>query len=312
MIEVDRLVKLYGSVRAVDHISFSVSKGEIVGFLGPNGAGKTTTMRMLTCFIPPTSGRATVAGFDVSRESLDVRSRVGYLPESVPLYPEMRVREYIDFRAKLRGVSRKERPAKIDRVLGKCRIKDVERRLVGTLSKGYRQRVGLAEAMVHDPDILILDEPTVGLDPIQIRETRKLIAELGAQHTILLSTHILSEVEMICQRVIIIANGKIALSDRLDNLRTGAVISLEVRGNAPQVRRVLETIDGIERVDEQLSQNGVAGFEVGTRNDEDLREVISQRVTQNGWTIRKLDLRKRTLEDLFIAAALADQEAIGE
>jgi gliding motility-associated transport system ATP-binding protein len=309
MIQVDGLAKYFGSVKAVDGISFGVEKGEIVGFLGPNGAGKTTTMRILTCFIPPSGGRATVAGFDVMKQSVDVRCHVGYLPESVPLYPEMRVREYVDFRAKLKGVPRKDRTKKVDEVMTRCRIRDVQRKLIGTLSRGYRQRVGLAESMVHDPEILVLDEPTVGLDPIQIRETRKLIKELGEQHTILLSTHILHEVEMVCERVIIIARGRIALSDTLKNLQAGAIIGLEVRGPAAKVRSAIEVIDGIASVEFRESpQDGIATFDIRTHNDADLRETISQRVTQNGWIIRGLEVRRRTLEDHFISAALSVEE----
>ena len=309
MIQVDRLSKHFGSVVAVDGISFAVERGEIVGFLGPNGAGKTTTMRILTCFSPATGGRATVAGFDVMNQSVEVRRRIGYLPENVPLYPEMRVREYIDFRAKLKGVPRRERAKRVDDVMARCRVSDVQRKLIGTLSKGYRQRVGLAESLVHDPEILILDEPTVGLDPIQIRETRKLIKELGKKHTILLSTHILTEVEMICERVLIIAQGRIALSDTLENLQAGAVIALEVRGPAQKVRSAIEVIDGVASVDAREGDDGLVAFDIRTRNDKDLREVISQRVVQNGWTIRQLDLRRRTLEDQFISAALREQES---
>src|SRR5215217_4760269 len=227
MIEVERLSKRYGSFKAVDRVSFSVGRGEIVGLLGPNGAGKTTTMRMLTSFLPPTSGRAALAGHDVLDEPLEVRRNVGYLPENVPLYTEMRVREYLSYRAKLKDVPYARRRAAIG---------EVEARILGQLSKGYRQRVGLAEAMIHDPDILILDEPTAGLDPIQIREVRALIRELGDRHTILLSTHIMSEVEAVCGRVIIIAQGKIAVDERLDRLRTESTIVLQARGPADAIR----------------------------------------------------------------------------
>src|SRR5713226_4354210 len=210
MIHVEHLSKYFGPVMAVNDVSFDVDQGEIVGFLGPNGAGKTTTMRILTTYLPATSGIARVAGFDVMNESMEVRQNIGYLPESVPLYPEMRVEEYLNYRAKLKGVDRKQRPKRVDFCLDRCRLREVRRRLIGTLSKGYRQRVGLADAMVHDPAILILDEPTSGLDPMQIRETLALIKELGDNHTVLLSTHILPEVEASCERVIIIAGGRVS------------------------------------------------------------------------------------------------------
>src|SRR5438093_3475295 len=215
MIQVEHLTKYFGPVLAVDDVSFTVDKGEIVGFLGLNGAGKTTTMRILTSYLPATSGVARVAGYDVMMQSMEVRRNIGYLPESVPLYPEMRVEEYLNYRAKLKGVDRKERHKRIDFCLDRCRIREVRRRLLGTLSKGYRQRVGLADAMIHDPPILILDEPTVGLDPLQIRETLGLIRSLGQNHTILFSTHILAEVEAICERVIIIQRGRICLDRKL-------------------------------------------------------------------------------------------------
>src|SRR5262249_29692755 len=201
--------KYFGPILAVDSISFQVDRGEIVGFLGPNGAGKTTTMRILTTYLPATSGIAKIAGHDVMTESMEVRRHLGYLPESVPLYPEMRVEEYLTYRAKLKGVDRKERQKRVDYCVERCRVREVRRRLIGTLSKGYRQRVGLADAMIHDPALLILDEPTVGLDPMEINETLELIKQLGEKHTVLLSTHILSEVEKVCQRVIIINLGRI-------------------------------------------------------------------------------------------------------
>src|SRR2546421_5716521 len=212
MIQVDDLTKYFGPILAVNQINFAVAQGEIVGFLGPNGAGKTTTMRILTTYLPATSGIARIAGYDVMTESLEVRRKIGYLPESVPLYPEMRVEEYLNYRSKLKGVERAQRTPRIDYCLERCRIREVRRRLMGTLSRGYRQRVGLADAMLHDPPILIMDEPTSGLDPIQIRETLALIRELGENHTILLSTHILSEVEAVCERVIIIHSGRIGFS----------------------------------------------------------------------------------------------------
>src|SRR5437868_5280474 len=270
MIEVIHLTKYFGPILAVDDISFRVAQGEIVGFLGPNGAGKTTTIRILTSYLPATSGIARVAHHDVMKESMEVRRAMGYLPESVPLYPEMRVEEYLLLRAKLKGVDRKARPGRLDYCLDRCRIREVRRRLIGTLSKGYRQRVGLADAMIHDPPILILDEPTAGLDPLQIRETLSLIKELGDQHTILLSTHILSEVEAICERVIIINAGRLGLASRLKDLETDAVIVLEVRGPAEQTASVLRTTEGVESVSAQPLGEGLISYEVRTRDSRDL------------------------------------------
>jgi ABC-2 type transport system ATP-binding protein len=310
MIQVENLTKYFGPVLAVHEITFGVSQGEIVGFLGPNGAGKTTTMRILTTYLPATSGVARVAGHDVMAGSMEVRRNIGYLPESVPLYPEMRVEEYLTYRAKLKGVDRKQRQKRIDYCLDRCRIREVRRRLINTLSKGYRQRVGLADAMVHDPLILILDEPTTGLDPLQIRETLNLIRELGEKHTILLSTHILSEVEAVCERVIIINAGRIGLDKKLSELATDeAVIVLEVRGPAEQVGNVLRTTEGVSQVALQPIGDGLAGFEIRTHQHKDLREAISQRVSKNGWTIRRLDLRRRTLEDHFVDVVMRDETA---
>ncbi len=299
MIHVDNLTKYFGPVLAVDRVSFDVAQGEIVGLLGLNGAGKTTTMRILTTYLPATSGIARMAGFDVRTQSLEVRQRIGYLPENVPLYPEMRVEEYLTFRAKLRGLPRKDRVERIEYCLERCRIREVRRRLIGTLSKGYRQRVGLADAMVHDPPILILDEPTHGLDPVQIRETLALIRELGERRTILLSTHILAEIEAICSRVLIIHRGRLSSDKRMSELEGAGAITLEVHGPVEQVTNVLRTTDGVEEVRPEPLGSDLASFEVRTRGHRDLRETLFQRVARNGWTIRRLDLPRRKVEEHF-------------
>jgi ABC-2 type transport system ATP-binding protein len=299
MIQVNKLTKFFGPVMAIDRVSFEVGAGEVVGFLGPNGAGKTTTMRILTSYLPATSGIARVAGYDVMMQSMDVRRSIGYLPESVPLYPEMRVEEYLIYRAKLKGVSRKDRPSRIEYCLDRCRIREVRRRLVGTLSKGYRQRVGLADTMIHDPPILIMDEPTAGLDPIQIRETLALIKELGENHTILLSTHILSEVEAVCERVIIINAGRIGFSRSLADLESAAVILLEVRGPADQVAGALAATGGVTQVNSRPLDDGVTSFEVRTQENRDLRETLAQMIFKKGWPLRRLERQRRKLEDAF-------------
>lgn len=299
MIQVENLTKYFGPVLAVDRVSFQVDEHEVVGFLGPNGAGKTTTMRILTGYLPATSGLAKVAGFDVMTESLDVRRNIGYLPESVPLYPEMRVEEYVHFRAKLKGVPRLARAPRVEYCLERCRLKEVRRRLVGTLSKGYRQRVGLADAMVNDPPILILDEPTSGLDPLQIRETLALIKELGERRTVLLSTHILSEVEAVCERVIIIASGRVGLSETLETLEAEAKILLETRGPADQVAEALRGVDGITAVTTHSQDDGWASLEVHTRDNADLREAVGQALAERGWALRRLERKRRRLEDAF-------------
>jgi ABC-2 type transport system ATP-binding protein len=299
MISVVNLSKYFGPVMAIDRVSFEVDKGEIVGFLGPNGAGKTTTMRILTTFMPATSGIARVAGYDVMTESLDVRRNIGYLPESVPLYGEMRVEEYLNYRAKLKGVDRRIRASRIDYCLERCRLREVRRRLTGTLSKGYRQRVGLADAMVHDPPILIMDEPTAGLDPVQIRETLALIQELGTEHTILLSTHILPEVEAICERVIIINAGRIGFSKSLAELESQAIILLEVRGPTEQVANALRNTPGVVGVIAKSLGEGVSRFEIRTRDNKDLREALCKVLMEKGWTLRRLELQRRRLEDAF-------------
>ncbi len=302
MIQVESLTKRYGAVRAVDRISFSIGQGEIVGFLGPNGAGKTTTMRILTTYLTPTSGKARLGGHDVLDNPLAVRGVVGYLPENVPLYPEMRVREFLDYRARLKDVPRSKRRAAIGRVVERCRLDEVETRIMGQLSKGYRQRVGLADAMVHDPKILVLDEPTVGLDPIQIQEVRSLIKELGQRHTVLLSTHIMPEVEAVCARVLVIARGRIAIDDRIDRVRVEASIEVEVNGPDDAVRRALEAMPGLPRVMSRSSAEGHARFDVSARPGADPREAIAQRVVSNGWGLRRLDVRRSTLEERFVQA----------
>lgn len=299
MIQVENLTKYFGPVLAIDRVTFEVDKGEIVGFLGLNGAGKTTTMRILTSYLPATSGVARVAGFDVMTESLQVRRNIGYLPESVPLYPEMRVEEYVIFRAKLKGVPRRERTVRVEYCLERCRLKEVRRRLIGTLSKGYRQRVGLADAMVHDPAILILDEPTSGLDPMQIRETLALIKELGDSHTVLLSTHILPEVEAICERVIIIAGGRVSFSRTLADIESQAVILLETRAPSDQVAGLLRGIPGVNQVADNPAAEGIASFTIHTEDNSDLREPISKAVGARGWPIRRLDRKRGSLDDAF-------------
>jgi ABC-2 type transport system ATP-binding protein len=300
MIEVENLTKYFGPVLAVSRVTFQCARNEIVGLLGNNGAGKTTIMRILTTYLPATSGRAKVAGHDVLNESMEVRRNIGYLPESVPLYPEMRVEEYLHYRASLKGVPRKQRQARIDQCVDRCRIREVRRRLLGTLSKGYRQRVGLADAMVHDPPILILDEPTDGLDPVQKRETLATLKDLGQSHTIMLSTHLLSEVEAICTRVVILNRGHLGVAKKLSELETDAVIVLEVRGPVEQVTSVLRSTEGVTQVTPQALEDGLAGYEVRTKNSQDLRELLAQRVTKNGWVLRRLDLRRRRLEDRFM------------
>jgi gliding motility-associated transport system ATP-binding protein len=305
-IRVDNLVKKYGPVLAVDHIHFEVAPGELVGFLGPNGAGKSTTMRILTTFLPATSGIATVCGFDVMNDSMKVRENIGYLPESVPLYPEMRVEEYLTYRAKLKNVDRSTRRSRVEMCLERCRVKEVRRRLLGTLSKGYRQRVGLADAMIADPKVLILDEPTSGLDPIQIRQTLETIKGLAGTHTVLLSTHILNEVEAICDRVIIINRGKIRSDGRLTELAAQTpTLLLEVRGPAEEVRRVIEQQAGVKKVTDRPLDDGVTLFEIEQDRGQDLREALGKKVFEKGYAVRRLELRRKNLEALYTDVVLS-------
>jgi ABC-2 type transport system ATP-binding protein len=297
MIHVNNLSKEFGPVLAVNNVSFQVEKGEIVGLLGNNGAGKTTIMRILTTYLPATRGVARIAGFDVMKDSLEVRKRIGYLPESIPLYGEMRVEEYLDYRAKLKGVDRSQRAQRIGSCLEKCRVREVQRRLLGTLSKGYRQRVGLADALLSDPELLILDEPTDGLDPEQKQETLNMLRQLGGRHTIMLSSHMLAEVEAIVQRVIILRRGHLGLARKLSELEADALIILEVRGPKDQVLGIFKNTDGVAQVSAQPVEDGLYRYEVRPHHGQDLREVLFQRVAKNGWSLRRLDLRRRTLQD---------------
>jgi len=303
MIHVKNLCKSYGAIRAVDDISFDVERGGVVGILGPNGAGKTTTIRILTCYHPATSGSASIGGFDVFKNSIEVRRHIGYLPENTPLYHEARVREYLNFRGKLRGMTYPERVDAIKRVADRCWLSSFVDRPIGQLSKGMRQRVGLADAIMHDPDVLILDEPTIGLDPNQIRETRNLIKELGDRHTVLLSSHILHEVEQTCSRTIIIAMGKIVASGSPEELRAklgaqGKVIA-EIKGEQADVEKGVAGISGVRGV-EAHAEDGWVRLTVNPQDGTDVREDIFRLVNDKGWSLREIRHDGGSLEDFFV------------
>jgi len=310
MIKVEQLTKKYAGVTGIDQISFEVGKGEIVGFLGPNGAGKTTTMRILASYMPASSGRATVAGFDVFSESLKARRHLGYLPESVPLYHDMRVNEYLRYRGALKALSGKRLKNRIGVIKELCGLREVGRKKIAGLSKGFRQRVGLAEAMIHEPDLLILDEPTIGLDPNQIRQVRELIKSLGERHTILLSTHILSEVEATCSRVIIINRGRIEASDTPENLvnqlRTSGLLRLEVKSGSEDPVPHLEEISGVREV-RAVSNGEWRCFEIRIEANSDPREQIFRLAVRRQWVIRELSKERATLEDAFVELTHTDR-----
>jgi ABC-2 type transport system ATP-binding protein len=308
MISVKELTKKYSRNVAVDHISFEVQKGEIVGFLGPNGAGKTTTMRMLTCFLPPTAGTASVAGFDILEQPLDVKKRIGYLPELPPLYLEMDTASYLTFVGKLKGLSGADLAKRVDYVCDRCAIGDVRHKLLGKLSKGYRQRVGLAQAIIHNPDVLILDEPTAGLDPKQINETRDLIRSLAGDHTIVLSTHILPEVEQTCQKVIIINKGRLVATDTVQNLQSRArgaeIMQVEVAGrngnlepSAVQAR--IQRISGVSRVALKNTRDSRSTFEVESQKGF-VRGDLARAVVEAGWDLNELRPTAMSLEEIFL------------
>jgi ABC-2 type transport system ATP-binding protein len=303
MIKVSEVTKKYPARVAVDNISFEVNRGEIVGFLGPNGAGKTTTMRMLTGYLSMNAGKIEIAGFDISARPQEVRRRIGYLPESCPLYPEMRVDEYLRFRAELKGVKAPARKAKMDEVKEQCGLTDVGRRIIGQLSKGYRQRVGLADSLVHDPDLLILDEPTVGLDPYQIRQVRELIKALSDRHTILLSTHILQEVEAICERILIINEGRIVASDTEQNLHRRlhacSIIEMEIRAAREEAVARINSMEGMDVRNASDLEDGWIWVEIEADSASMRIELFNLAVTE-GWTLRELTEQEHSLEDTFV------------
>ncbi|MBI5286539.1 MAG: ATP-binding cassette domain-containing protein [Deltaproteobacteria bacterium] len=304
MIEVEGLTKYYGNYHALKGISFKVEKGEILGFLGPNGAGKTTTMRILTCFFPATSGSARVAGFDVFEEPLEVRKRVGYLPENVPLYRDMRVTEYLTFAARIKGVDGREVRNRIGKVMDECGLVEVSHKLISELSKGYRQRVGLAQALVNDPEVLILDEPTIGLDPKQIIEIRGLIKGLAGERTIILSTHILPEVSMTCQKVVIINEGRVVAVDTPQNLTSrlqgGERILLKVDGPVDQVVKEVLGIKGVKGVERVAGGNGINDYIVKTERGIGIRREIPAVIVKKGWGLLEMRSKEMSLEDIFI------------
>ncbi len=303
MIKVKNLTKRYAGHTAVQDLSFEVGKGEIMGFLGPNGAGKSTTMRILSSFMPPTSGRVSIAGYDIFEQSLQARAHLGYMPENVPLYTDMRVTEYLDYRAALKGVPHRRIKERVGDVKELCGLKEVEKKIIGALSKGYRQRVGLADALVHEPDLLILDEPTSGLDPNQIRQVRDLIRNLGKQHTILLSTHILPEVEMTCSRVIIINKGRIEACDTPENLlgeiRTATGVVLEAKTGSDDGAEELKKIAAVRDVTSAV-EGDWRTFTLRVEAGADVREEVFRLAAERRWSVRELSQRKATLEDVFV------------
>jgi ABC-2 type transport system ATP-binding protein len=304
IIEVEDLTKRYAGHTAVVGLTFKVGQGEVVGLLGPNGAGKTTTMRILSCFMPASSGSARVAGLDVFTQANDVRRRIGYMPENNPLHTDMRVSEYLKFRARLKGLSRRQSRERVGAVLHQCGLEEVHRRIVGHLSKGYRQRVGLADALVHEPDLIILDEPTIGLDPHQIRLVRQLIKDLAVHHTVLLSTHILSEVEMTCSRVLIMHQGKILAADTTQNLQRvmsdGGQVIAEIAAPAEDLRECWEQMAEVDYFDLAPAEGEYLRCALTPRVGVDLRPLVFEQVRRRGWALRELSRTQHSLEDIFV------------
>jgi len=312
VIEVQHLSKKYGPFTAVDDVSFRAESGEILGFLGPNGAGKTTTMRIITGYMPATGGKATVAGFDVFDQPLEAKRRTGYLPETPPLYPDMTVREYLRFVAKIKGL-RANVNDRVNAVMKKTWVTDMADRHCGKLSKGYKQRVGLAQALIHEPEVLVLDEPTAGLDPKQIIETRQLIRELAGTHTIVLSTHILPEVAQTCQKVVIINKGKIVATDTpqalTERLSGSATIFVQAHGPADEVQRALQGISGVVRVNVTDRRDDVGNFDVDTEKGVDVRREVASAIVRNGWGLLELRPMGMSLEDIFLSLTTTETEA---
>ncbi len=313
MIEVKKLTKKYGDLTAVNHISFEVQQGEIVGFLGPNAAGKSTTMKMLTCFLTPTDGTASVAGFDIGENSLEIRRRIGYLAENNPLYSDLRVSDFLSFVADMRHIPKGDKKDKVKKIIKTCGLERVVKQNVGQLSKGFRQRVGLAQAMIHDPEILILDEPTSGLDPIQIVEIRDLIKELGKAKTVIFSTHILAEVEATCTRVIIINEGRVVGSGTIDELqrkaKSGAQVYARIRGPKEPVLSKLKTLDKVTAVKVvQALGDDLGKYEIAVPQDIDINEAIFHLVKDNGWVLTELYSEKATLEDVFLKLTSTEKQ----
>jgi ABC-2 type transport system ATP-binding protein len=314
MIEVEQLSKTYGPIKAIDDVSFVVEKGEILGFLGPNGAGKSTTMRILTCFMPPTSGTARIAGYDIFKDSLQVRRRIGYVPENAPLYTDMPVVSFLKFVGEVKGLSRRERLRQVGQVMDDCGIKDVQHRYIGKLSKGYRQRVALAQALLGNPDVLILDEPTIGLDPRQIIDIRQLIKGVAGQKTVILSTHILPEVGMTCQRVIIINHGRLVAVDTPENLttkfQTSARLLVRVEGPPTEVMRALGAVSGVQTVKEDGSGPAhMVTCIVESKKDRDVRKDVAAAVVRQNWGLLELRPVDLTLEDVFVRLVTEEKES---
>jgi ABC-2 type transport system ATP-binding protein len=315
MIEVANLTKRYAGHAAVSDLSFTVGRGEIVGLLGPNGAGKSTTMRILSCFLPATSGTVRVSGFDVFSDSREVRRRIGYMPENNPLHPDMRVREYLRFRASLKGLGWKRARERVDTVMHQCGLTEVHRTIIGHLSKGYRQRVGLADALVHEPELIILDEPTIGLDPRQIRAVRQLIRGLAGTHTVLISTHILPEAELMCSRIVIMHEGKILAADTPENLRRqiggeGQFIA-EISAAEPALRECWAAMPEVDHFDIVAADGGYFRCTLTPRNGADLRPLVFLLVRERGWFLRELTRNRHTLEDIYVQVTRPKEEEEG-